>query len=110
MDEIHPPEIPDAPFITRWQFFFLVALLIIGMAGTGWILIEQNSAQLSAEDATCARAVASDYEEARDNILLAIGGQGDFRTSTAALTKLYFPNGVDNAKISRAERTQMVCG
>lgn len=80
-------------------------VFILQLGGNATLNAQEQSAKLTA----CARQVASDYEEARDDFLLALGTE-QIAVARAGLDHLYYPKGRDHAKVTRAQRTKQICG
>lgn len=101
-----------APLGNRVVVVVLV-LIALGVAFGGFFSYRgaASSSQVAQQTkhSDCKTAVASMYDAARDDILLGIGNQDQFTAAQQELRHLYYPNGTDHPKVSRADLTEQLC-
>lgn len=99
-----------------WVIWLLVAMVGLALFVLGAVFFQNRSGlatldgqQRQQAQTECAREVAVRYEEARDDLLIAPDRAAGIEAQDR-LRALYYPQGPDGPKVTRAELTEQECG
>lgn len=98
----------------KWIIYLTALLTVAACVGIVFVLIYRFHDAASADtqraqiaNTECARQVASDYEDKRDDIFAALNNRGTIAEAVDAF--IAFKEGPDGQPESRADRTKRMC-